>query len=307
MSNANDGAGVLREEAIGQPGTSIRLWVSGLLLLLLAIAFSPYLMDLLQLARADDLFSHLPLIPVVTIYLLVVGRDRWTGPFRTSVWLMVPFLALAASCLSAELNTAGLEDDGLNDALFLPVLSLVLFVYAVVAACFGATALRTAWFELAFLLLMIPMPSPWVQGISVFLQHQTADALAAVLSLTQTPFFRDGLVFHLSGLTLEVAPECSGIRSTLVLFITGLLAGHLFLRRPWKKITLVLMVVPLGVLRNAVRITTIALLTIHVDEGVIQGPIHHRGGPFFFALSLVVLFALLFALRAIGRDRRQSG
>mgnify|MGYP003908365983 CR=1 FL=1 len=37
--------------------------------------------------------------------------------------------------------------------------------------------------------------------------------------------FRDGLVFKLPGIEMQVAQECSGIRSSLVLFITGLVAG----------------------------------------------------------------------------------
>src|SRR5262249_56535760 len=37
--------------------------------------------------------------------------------------------------------------------------------------------------------------------------------------------YTQGLVFDLPGFSLEVAPECSGIHSTLVLFITSLLAG----------------------------------------------------------------------------------
>ena len=101
-------------------------------------------------------------------------------------------------------------------------------------------------------------------------------------------------------LNLEVAEECSGLRSSLVLFITSLLAGHMFLDKTWKKTVLALLVLPIGVLRNAVRILTIALLTIHVDSDIIDGPLHHRGGPVFFVLSLCVLFAALFLLHRMG-------
>ena len=46
---------------------------------------------------------------------------------------------------------------------------------------------------------------------------------------------RHGTVFELPGIVLQVAQECSGIRSSWVLLITSLLASHLFLKNPVAK------------------------------------------------------------------------
>jgi exosortase/archaeosortase family protein len=104
---------------------------------------------------------------------------------------------------------------------------------------------------------------------------------------------------------LEVAQECSGIRSSWVLFITSLLASNLFLRSTWRRVLLVAFVIPLGVVRNGFRIVVIAILCIEYGPQMIDSMIHHRGGPIFFALSLVPLFALLWWLRA--REARFAG
>jgi exosortase/archaeosortase family protein len=101
---------------------------------------------------------------------------------------------------------------------------------------------------------------------------------------------------------LQVAKECSGIHSSWVLFITGLLASHLFLRTRWRKIVLVAFVIPLGILRNGFRIFVIGMLCVHIGPYMIGSMIHRQGGPFFFALSLVPLFLLLLWLRR--RERR---
>jgi exosortase/archaeosortase family protein len=106
------------------------------------------------------------------------------------------------------------------------------------------------------------------------------------------------------GLSVEVAEECSGIRSTVVLFITSLLAGQFFLNRAMHRAIIALMIIPLGIFRNALRIGTISLLTVHVDPGVIHGPIHKSGGPPFFVLSLIPLFLELFWFR---RRERKGG
>jgi exosortase len=141
-------------------------------------------------------------------------------------------------------------------------------------------------------------------ALSKALQHASAAATGLLFRLSPVPYYREGLTFHMPRLTVEVAIECSGIRSSVVLFITSLMASHLFLQQRWKKAVLVLSVVPIGILRNAVRILTISVLTVYVHQGVIEGPLHRRGGPLFFVLSLAVLFALLFLLRRIGRGRR---
>jgi exosortase/archaeosortase family protein len=111
------------------------------------------------------------------------------------------------------------------------------------------------------------------------------------------PFLRQQTSFQLPGMPLEVAPECSGIRSTLVLFITSLLAGHLFLRSPWRRAALVLAVIPLALLRNGFRIFSIGQLCVNLGPHMINSPIHKRGGPLFFLLSLVPFFLMLLWLR----------
>jgi exosortase len=161
----------------------------------------------------------------------------------------------------------------------------------------GAPILRQIAFPICFLAFMLPLPETTVESIETFLQHASADLSAVLFSLFGTPFVRNETGFWLPGLRIEVARECSGIRSTLMLFITATLAAHLMLKTPWKQATLALAVIPLGILRNAIRILTISLLSVHVDPEIINSPLHHRGGPLFFLASLPLLFALLWLLR----------
>jgi exosortase/archaeosortase family protein len=62
-------------------------------------------------------------------------------------------------------------------------------------------------------------------------------------------------------------------------------------------VLLVAFIIPLGIVRNGFRILTIGLLCVHVGPHMIDSVIHHRGGPIFFALSLIPLFLLLVWLR----------
>jgi len=122
-------------------------------------------------------------------------------------------------------------------------------------------------------------------------------AAVADFHLSNVPFLRAGAVFQLPNITIEVAQECSGIRSSWVLLMTSILAANLFLKTPWRRFALVAFIIPLAILRNGFRILVIALLCVNIGPQMIHSVIHRRGGPIFFALSLIPLFALLWWLR----------
>ena len=157
--------------------------------------------------------------------------------------------------------------------------------------------MKIAAFPLAFLVFMIPLPEATSVWLELQLMVASAEVTDWLFALTGTPVFRDGQSFYLPGFSLKVAQECSGIRSSVVLFITSILAAYLFLRGGWRRIALVLIVVPLGIARNAVRIVVIGLLCVHKGPEMADHWIHHKGGPLFFVLSLIPLIAFGWWLR----------
>jgi exosortase C (VPDSG-CTERM-specific) len=161
-----------------------------------------------------------------------------------------------------------------------------------------------ALFPLCFLVFLAPFPVAVEHAIESFLQYGSAPPSYWLFKLAGTPVFRQDMIFELPGMRLQIAPECSGIRSTLVLFMTSLVAAHLFLRSPSKKLILVAVVVPLALMRNGFRIFTIGELCVHVGPHMIDSQIHHRGGPIFFALSLIPFSVLVYYL--VKSDRRKA-
>jgi len=67
-----------------------------------------------------------------------------------------------------------------------------------------------------------------------------------------------------------------------VLFITSLLASHLFLRSPWRRLVLVAFVIPLGILRNGFRFSSSDCSAVHVGPHMVDSIIHRRGGAVLF-------------------------
>ena len=83
----------------------------------------------------------------------------------------------------------------------------------------------------------------------------------------------------------------------MMLVVTSAVFAHLMLRTESAKILVVLLAAPLSILKNAVRIFTLSMLSMYVDHGVMHSWLHHQGGIVFFAISLVVLY---FLIRLIG-------
>jgi len=193
------------------------------------------------------------------------------------------------------------------DTLALAVTSFLCLAIGGGLLCFGQAVLARIAFPIGFLFFMLPLPVAIESGVDTFFQHTSAAATSVLLELSGTPYYREELKFKLPGITILVAPECSGIRSTLVLFMTSLLGGYLFLRAPWRRSAFALSVIPLAILRNGLRIFTIALLCVHIGPEMIHSAIHRRGGPVFFALSLAPLFLFLLVLRKTeGRDQKSA-
>jgi exosortase C (VPDSG-CTERM-specific) len=273
----------------------------------LILCFAKPLFDLLRFALKSDLFSHVLLIPFISGYLVWIQKSSLSTSGKPSRRPAFAFFAAGVLVLLGGWlrSRSGVVSPG-HDNLTWMVLSLVLFFAGACFYCLPADLVRRLAFPLGFLVFMVPFPGVVVSWIEGLLQYASAMVADFFFSITGTSFFRDGLIFQLPGIRIQVAPECSGIHSSLVLFITSLLAGHLFLVSPWKRALLAFAVIPLGILRNAFRIWTIGQLCIHISPSMIHSPIHEHGGPLFFVLSLVPFTLLLLWLRRSERPHPSS-
>jgi exosortase C (VPDSG-CTERM-specific) len=260
---------------------------------LLTLLFVQPLARILGLALQDDLRSYIVLVPVISGYLLYVQPSKDIA-YRTSVGAAILVSAIGIAALGAAI---GLEGLSANDNLSLMMLAYVSFIVATGFVCLGSEWMRAAAFPVAFLIFMVPLPDAAVNWLELALVAASADAAAWMFRVTGTPMFQEGTILTLPNIVLEVARECSGIRSTIVLFITSVLASNLFLQSTSRRIALVALVIPLAIARNGFRILVIGLLCVHIGPHMSDSYIHHRGGPIFFALSLIPLSLFLFWLR----------
>ena len=260
---------------------------------ILSLAFLEPLVALVRYALKEELHSHILLIPLVSIYLAVLKQDLLPRDRRGSVGGAVVgalIFALAAAAVFFGPKLTGTGGWSHNDQLARAAACYALLLVAGGFVFLGTSWMRLLVFPFALLVFMVPMPDLVVVALEDFLMRASAEVVHWFFQWTGTPVFRSGQVMELPGTTLEVASSCSGIRSTVVLFITSLIASYMFLSSSWHRGLLVAMVIPLGIVRNAFRVLVIGLLCVHVGPDMIDSWIHHKGGPLFFAVTLLPLF-----------------
>lgn len=264
----------------------------------LVLFFHRALLALFSHALNSELHSHILLIPFITGYLLHIRKKELPVEFSPSPgWALLPFAAGVIAWVAERHWPADYPPLSHSDGLSFLALSFVCFLMAGGFCFLGRKWMGAAAFPAAFLLFMVPLPDRVVDALETASTLASAEAADWFFGFAGVPVLRDGVIFQLPSIVIKVAQECSGIRSSLVLFITALIAAQLFLRSPWRRAILVAFVIPLGIVRNGFRILVIGWLCVEVGPQMIHSAIHTRGGPVFFALSLIPLFLLLWWLR----------
>jgi len=258
------------------------------------LLFRETITELVSLAWIDDRYTHIIVVPALSFGLLLLYGKEIFRNVRYHPWAGVPLIALGSVVYFA----VRICSDSLGEYGHLTAAAAAIVVAWLggFLLFYGPRCAKAALFPLSFLILAVPLPPAVVAQVQAFLQRSSAEVAHILFKITGTPVFRDGLTFSLPGLNIEVAQECSGIRSSIALLITALLLDYLFLRSHWRRLILVLVTVPIAVFKNAFRITTLAWLGAFVSKDYIHGSLHHRGGPLFSLISLALLFPVLWLL-----------
>ncbi|OHE55823.1 MAG: hypothetical protein A2Z47_11815 [Thermodesulfovibrio sp. RBG_19FT_COMBO_42_12] len=269
----------------------------------LVIFYEP-MRDLIVLAlQYNAHYSHIILIPMISGYFMYLKRKTiFSDTYYAYPAGIILILTGAILYLIYKTNVINLDQ---NDYLSLTIFSAILFWIGGFILFFGVRAFRTGAFPLFFLFLLIPVPTFIMEKIILLLQKGSAEAAYIFFTLTGMSFTREGLIFHLPGFSVEVAEECSGIRSSIALFIMGLILSNVFLRTNWRRTILVLFIFPLAVIKNGIRIVTLSSLALYVDQSFINNNLLHRkGGIVFFLIALALLMSILWILR---RSEKRTG
>jgi exosortase len=257
----------------------------------------------LKLALHDDAYSYILLTPIISAYFVFLARKNIITDARYSI--VKGCIIMGAGVVLRFLpGLPGLEFLANAPGTWMMV-SLLLFFIGGTIALFGMQALNHARFPLVFLIAFgIPLPQAVLAPCVAALQWGSAAVADAILTAAGATFARDGLCFHFPSISIVIAPECSGIRSSSALIITSVIAGRLFLSTLPGKISLIVLSLPLAMAKNGIRVATLALLGERVNPNFItHSSLHHRGGFVFFGIALALLIGCMLIIERVERSR----
>ena len=264
-----------------------------------ALFWSP-LRAVVAYASENDDASHIFIIPILALGILYLDRDRL---FRRLSFDISRGAAYAAVGAWIAILTWWKPTGTGTDQLTFYMAALVILWIAGFALFFGRAAQHEGRFGLLFLFLSVPLPEFLLSRAIYLLQAGSAAIVALLFDMVDVPYLRNGFVFHLAHLNIEIAQECSGIRSSMAVLILALLPAHFYLRSGWKQLVFVACSLLVMIIKNGIRIAVLTILAIRVDPSFLFGRLHRDGGVVFFLLGLALLVPVLWWLaRGEGRQ-----
>lgn len=229
--------------------------------------------------------AHGPIVLAAGLWLLwrewMVARPHaQPAPPKRVALLFVPMIILYFVARVSQI----VELEGI---LMYAILMVVLYSFV------GQAAMKIMWFPLLYLLFIFPPPETFVavttNPLKILLSEWATDSLYVL----GYPIGRSGVTIQIGQYSLLVADACSGLNSLISLTAIGLF--YVYLRHHANMryaLLLLLVIVPVAVFANLVRIQVLILLTYYGGEAAAQGFLHDFAGMTTFFTALVTIFAV---------------
>jgi EpsI family protein len=239
--------------------------------------------------REESYFSHGPLIPLISIFLIWRERRKLRNiPIQTdNAGLVVLLGGLLLQLFSAWTR--------------IHFVSGFSFLVALMGLCWyllGGRITRVIWFSLFFLAFMTPWPLDLVNKLTLQLKLVAASLGASIANLLGTTNVREGSVVYLSKTTVTIDAPCSGLKSIITFLAMGTLYAYIVPNAPLRRWILVLLCTPIAIFANLVRVVLILIISNRFGESIITDDFLHKGfGVLVFVIGLIGFFIVAKLLR----------
>lgn len=105
---------------------------------------------------------------------------------------------------------------------------------------------------------------------------------------------------------LEIAEGCSGVRSLIALTFIAAVYGYLTQKKLWKQVVLMGVSIPLAIIANSIRVTTIVLIAEYWNAEFAAKTYHNFSGFIFFPLGLSGLLLCGFLINGGWKRERRT-
>jgi EpsI family protein len=302
----------VQEAAAGRGTGRGRLWLGALLVLvLLSVAWAHTFVEMWdrwfphwkfasaslgdRLSKGDSYYTHSPLVILTSLVIAFFVYRRVGTPSQSSRGATLAGWALVGG--SALLHLLSV----LYGVTFVSGFAFIGMLAGVVLWWGGWPLARAYWLPIAILVFMVPLPEVAIYRLSFDLKMLAGGAAnwatnhlfgVDAVMVGSNVYLPSDAAGHVKVLTVE--DVCSGLRSLISLtFFASLFALVCRVKGYWRLVML-LMAVPVAVLSNVVRITSLNLVAHYysVADASEAGWFHGFSGMMVFAVALALLFGL---------------
>jgi exosortase B len=269
------------------------------LLLLLSIVYAYVFVQLFKSDWSEPDSGHGPLVLVLALWLLYRQWDEKNIAPELGVWRTAGVFAIYV--LAVVLYIVGIvgEISQFSYGSIVPFLIASILLFQSRSARIGLAL------PVLFVCFSIPLPFFIVVSTTLPMKQLVAEATEQFLWATGYPVARSGVILYLGPYQLQVADACAGLRTLFTLEALGLL--YLILVKStslMRNVILALLVFPIAMLANTIRVILLCLITYYFGDEAGQGYLHGLAGMVLFFGALLLMLASDATLRAFATRRR---
>ncbi len=246
---------------------------------------------------STDAGAHAPIVLATGIWLLFqIGNDRLqkdqaeANGFLLGLGLVG---ALAIYIFGRAYDFISLEAGG-----------LYLVFLAAAYRFLGAKSLIANFFPFLYLGFLVPPPGWMIDQITAPLQTFISWVVTSGLQALDFPIVRQGVTLYIAQYQLLVEQACSGMNSIIGLTAISLFYIYIMHRASWKYAAFLgLLIIPIAVLANLIRVLVLVLITYYYGDAMAQGFLHSTAGILLFAVALMLIFGIDMLVQAVLRRK----
>ncbi|MFT5387100.1 MAG: exosortase [Lysobacterales bacterium] len=231
----------------------------------------------------DSYYSHGPLIPFVTIYLIWQLKDELIKIERKeSKWA----LGLIIAGVGLHLVSAVLR------IYFSSAYAMLLVFVGIILYFYGTEIFKKIAFPVLFLAFMLPLPEVVIINVSFKLKMFAAELATEALNGMRIPAIREGSLIKMAHAQVVVDDVCSGLRSLISLTALGSIFAY-WLNGPfWKRVLVFSSTVPVAIFTNMIRVIFLSVVSEIWGAHHIEGFIHDASGFVVFGIAFIILYVI---------------
>jgi len=250
-----------------------------LLIALVALIYVPVFHWLVESWLSNPYYSHGFLIPLVAGFFMWTNRHALDRSNQSSSGAVILSLGILVYVIGFSWGMR-----------YVTALSLLFIVSGFVVQLWGAKGLWSMAFPVGILIFMIPLPI--LDDVSYELQSISAHYSTWLLETIRIPIITDGADITLEGSTFTIGLPCSGMNTLIALLALGAIYAFVVKGPTYKRVMLFVATLPIAILANIFRISSIILVAYYYNVEFATGLYHDLSSLIFYMIAFGLLLLL---------------